>query len=84
MGTSSRRAECGTHAAFPAAVGSATAEGSGTDVRLGAGAPAQAVRHDRIADVIESTALRGIYEIEDEFDFSTDEAVSRGRPGPER
>jgi hypothetical protein len=44
----------------------------------------ESVRHDRIADVIESTALRGIYEIEDEFDFSTDDTVSRGRPGPER
>jgi hypothetical protein len=42
----------------------------------------EAVRHDRIAEVVESTALRGIYEIEDEFDFSTDEAVSRGRPRP--
>jgi hypothetical protein len=44
----------------------------------------ESVRHDRIADVIESTVLRGIYEIEDEFDFSTDETVSRGRPGPGR
>jgi hypothetical protein len=44
----------------------------------------ESVRHDRIADVIESTALRGIYEIEDEFDFSTDDTVSRGRAGPER
>ncbi len=35
-------------------------------------------------DFIESTAVRGIYEIEDEFDFSTDKTVSRGRPGPER
>jgi hypothetical protein len=40
----------------------------------------EAVRHDRIAEVIESTALRGIYEIEDEFDFSTDETVALGRP----
>jgi hypothetical protein len=44
----------------------------------------EAVRHDRIADVIESTALRGIYEVEDEFDFSTDETVSEGRPRPGR
>jgi hypothetical protein len=44
----------------------------------------ESARHDRIADVIESTAVRGIYEIEDEFDFSTDESVSRGRPTPER
>jgi hypothetical protein len=42
----------------------------------------EAVRHDRIAEVIESTSLRGIYEIEDEFDFSTDESVARGRPAP--
>ncbi len=39
------------------------------------------VRHDRIAAVIESTSLRGIYEIEGEFDFSTDESVARTRPG---
>jgi hypothetical protein len=38
--------------------------------------------HDRSADFIESTALRGIYENEDEFNFSTDEAVARGRPRP--
>jgi hypothetical protein len=44
----------------------------------------ESVRHDRIADVVESTALRGIYEIEDEFDFSTDETVTRGRPARER
>jgi hypothetical protein len=44
----------------------------------------EAVRHDRIAEVIESTTLRGIYEIEDEFDFSTNETVSRGRPAPGR
>jgi hypothetical protein len=40
----------------------------------------EAVRHDRIDDVIESTTVRGIYEVEDEFDFSTDETVARGRP----
>jgi hypothetical protein len=40
----------------------------------------EAVRHDRIDEVIDSTTLRGIYEIEDEFDFSTDETVARGRP----
>ena len=40
----------------------------------------ESVRHDRIDEVIESTALRGIYEIADEFDFSTDESVARGRP----
>jgi hypothetical protein len=40
----------------------------------------EAVRHDRIDEVIESTSVRGIYELVDEFDFSTDEAVARGRP----
>jgi hypothetical protein len=40
----------------------------------------EAVRHDRIEAVIESTSLRGIYEIVDEFDFSTDETVAAGRP----
>ena len=40
----------------------------------------EAVRHGRIDDVIESTQLRGIYEVLDEFDFSTDETVERGRP----
>jgi hypothetical protein len=38
------------------------------------------VRHDRIAEVIESTTLRGIYEVSDEFDFSTDATVAAGRP----
>ena len=41
----------------------------------------EAVRHARIDEVIESTQLRGIYELLDEFDFSTDESVARGRPG---
>jgi hypothetical protein len=40
----------------------------------------EAVRHDRIDAVIESTTLRAIYEQLDEFDFSTDEAVAGGRP----
>ncbi len=39
----------------------------------------EAVRHDRIDEVIESTSLRAIYEQLDEFDFSTDESVARGR-----
>ena len=43
-------------------------------------AGSEAHRHDRIDDVIESTELRGIYEVVDEFDFSTDETVARGRP----
>ncbi len=38
------------------------------------------VRHERIAEVIESTELRGIYEVSDEFDFSTDATVAAGRP----
>jgi hypothetical protein len=40
----------------------------------------EAVRHARIDEVIESTQLRGIYEVLHEFDFSTDETVARGRP----
>lgn len=40
----------------------------------------EAVRHDRIAEVIESTSVRGIYELVDEFDFSSDESVAEGRP----
>jgi hypothetical protein len=40
----------------------------------------EAVRHERIDEVIESTSVRGIYEIVDEFDFSTDEGVAAGRP----
>jgi hypothetical protein len=40
----------------------------------------EAVRHERIADLVESTVARGIYEVVDEFDFSTDETVARGRP----
>ena len=39
----------------------------------------EAARHARIDEVIESTQLRGIYEVLDEFDFSTDESVARGR-----
>jgi hypothetical protein len=39
----------------------------------------EATRHDRIDEVIESTTVRAIYEQLDEFDFSTDEAVERGR-----
>jgi hypothetical protein len=40
----------------------------------------EAVRHERIDAVIESTALRGIYEVVEEFDFSSDETVAAGRP----
>ena len=38
------------------------------------------VRHDRLADVIESTTVRAIYEQRDEFDFSSDDTVANGRP----
>lgn len=40
----------------------------------------ESLRHDRIDEVIESTVLRAVYEQLDEFDFSTDESVARGRP----
>ena len=40
----------------------------------------EAVRHERLEGVIESTTVRGIYEVADEFDFSTDETVEKGRP----
>ena len=43
-------------------------------------ASSEALRHERVADVVESTELRGIYEVTDEFDFSTDETVANGRP----
>lgn len=39
----------------------------------------EALRHDRIEDVIEATELRGIYEVSGEFDFSTDGTVAAGR-----
>lgn len=40
----------------------------------------EAVRHERIAEVIESMVVRGIYEIRDAFDFTSDETVAQGRP----
>jgi hypothetical protein len=41
----------------------------------------EAARHERLDEVIESTALRAIYEQQlDEFDFSTDSSVAAGRP----
>jgi hypothetical protein len=40
----------------------------------------EAVRHDRIANVIESTTVRGVFELTHTFDFSTDDSVARGRP----
>jgi hypothetical protein len=50
------------------------------DRELARVAKQEAVRHDRLADVIESTTVRGIYELTDTFDFSTDETIARGRP----
>jgi hypothetical protein len=50
------------------------------DVGLKRVAEQEAVRHARIDAVIESTQLRGVYEVLDEFDFSTGETVARGRP----
>jgi hypothetical protein len=47
---------------------------------MGDVAAQEAVRHERIDAVIESTTLRGIYELVDEFDFSTDATVASGRP----
>ena len=38
------------------------------------------MRHDRLAEVIESTTVRAIYEQRDEFDFSSDDTVAQGRP----
>lgn len=40
----------------------------------------ESMRHNRIAAVIESTEVRGVYEVRDEFDFSSDETVAHGRP----
>jgi hypothetical protein len=48
------------------------------DEALARVAAQEAVRHDRIAEMIESSTVRGIYEIIDAFDFSTDESVARG------
>lgn len=44
----------------------------------------EAVRHDRIAEVIAESTFRGIFEVGDEFDFSTDATVAAGRPTPAR
>lgn len=40
----------------------------------------EAIRHEGLDEVIESTSVRGIYELRDEFDFSADESIARGRP----
>jgi hypothetical protein len=52
---------------------------------MGRLAAQEAVRHDRIDEVIESTVVRAIYGQLDEFDFSTDESVApAGRSGATR
>ena len=43
-------------------------------------ADAEAARRGKIDEVIQSTQVRGIYEVRDEFDFSSREAVEAGRP----
>jgi hypothetical protein len=40
----------------------------------------EATRHDRIADVIEATSLRAMFDVKGRFDFSTDATVAAGRP----
>jgi len=40
----------------------------------------EAVRHDRIDEVIESTTLRGVYDVDEEFDFTDDASMAAGRP----
>lgn len=42
----------------------------------------EALRHDRISEIVESTSLRGIYEIKDRFDFSNDDTVAATKPQP--
>ena len=59
-------------------------EGQSLDGTMKRIAEQEAVRHDRIAEVIESTTLRAIYEVTDEFDFSTDATVTAGRPAAVR
>jgi hypothetical protein len=40
----------------------------------------EAVRHDRIEALIESSRVHAIYEVLAEYDFYSDESVERGRP----
>ena len=40
----------------------------------------EAMRHDRIDAVVESSRVHAIYEVLAEYDFSTDETVEAGRP----
>ena len=56
------------------------AEGESLEEALQRIGAQEAVRHDRLDEVIQSTTLRGLYEVLDEFDFSTDETVAAGRP----
>ncbi|MEM7172981.1 MAG: hypothetical protein AAF530_22660 [Pseudomonadota bacterium] len=56
------------------------ADGADLDVELARIATQEAIRHERIGAVIEETTLRGIYEMTDSFDFSTDESVATGKP----
>jgi hypothetical protein len=55
-------------------------EGESLDAAMERIGAQEAVRHDRIDEVIEATSVRGVYEVLDEFDFSTDESVEAGRP----
>ena len=50
------------------------------DRELARVAQREAIRHDRIANVIESTTARGVFELTHAFDFSTDDTVARSRP----
>ncbi|MGH9025226.1 MAG: hypothetical protein ACRDWD_03780 [Acidimicrobiia bacterium] len=61
-------------------VGFLDAPESGLDEFLARVSAQEAVRHDRIAEVVEETSLRALYDVVGEFDFSTDEAVAAGRP----
>jgi hypothetical protein len=40
----------------------------------------EAVRHDRIEELVESSRVHAIYEVLAEYDFYSDESVERGRP----
>jgi hypothetical protein len=50
------------------------------DRELARVAKQEATRHDRLADVIESTTVRGIFEQTHSFASSTDETIALGRP----
>jgi hypothetical protein len=53
-------------------------EGLGEEMaRVG---PQEGVRHTRLDDVVESTTLRAFYEVEGDYDFTTNETVARGHP----